>query len=181
MLHTKLFFTALLLVMVNVSTPLFAQGGMAEVKEHFYDNIHLISYPIVEYATRSDEQVEERQYEFEVFPGGDVSEIRFNYALNGEVDLLANGSLKSTRPNGQTFESAPYAYQEGPNGEIVAIPVHFEIKDTEIYLVAGAYEMAQILTIEMKSVSVISTQTDTAAPAKDMNTIDTNLITYVAR
>lgn len=181
MLHTKFFFTVLLSLMVSVSTPLFAQNGMVKVVEHFYDNIHLISYPAVEYETRSNESVEEVQYEFEVFPGGDVSDIRFNYVLNGEVELLANGGLKVVSLNGQIYESAPYAYQESTNGDLIEIPVHFEIKETEIYLVAEAYEMAQILTIEMKSVSVLSTTTDTAAPTSEINTTDTNLLTYVAQ
>lgn len=157
--------------------PLTAQSQTVEIHQHFYENIHLISYPVVEFETRSNQPLQEYEYEFEVFPGGDVSDIHFNYGSCQKIEILANGSLQVSGPLGNIFEAAPYAYQESVDGEKVEVDIKFNVENNEVKLVASSYEMAQILTIKMKSIKGSALEMTT----RGLNMPNQKWISYIAR
>ncbi len=181
MLRINNFFAILLTVVFASIQVALGQDGTVKVHEHYYDNIHLISYPVEEYANRSDEAVKEYHYEFEVFPGGYVSDIHFSYSICQNITAESNGSLTISGPLGEIYEATPYAYQEGPDGDVIEVPVRYEVNGKEAYLVADNYEMTQILTIELRSIRKAGS--DEVQPAAPLVVEDneTPFISFMAR
>ncbi len=167
----NVFYSIVCILLGCLVSPIYAQPGMAEIREHFYNNVHLVTYPMVEYVNRSNEPVQEYIYEFEVFPGGSVSDVTFDYQECQQVELMANGGLHIYGPLGETFEAAPYAYQELENGEIKEIGIRYSRNGNQIYLDVDKYEWLQILTIEMRSIRGASSDATYPSPleAKESN------------
>ncbi len=152
MLRQQILFTTLLISITTAAFNVFGQNGTVEVKEHYYENIHLINYPSVFFESRGNEMMQEQRYEFEVFPGGDVSAIQLSFENCDNIELMANGGVAIINSLESIFESAPIAYQEDANGNRIDIEAHFVLTDHRVSIEIGPYEMSQVLTIEMKSV-----------------------------
>lgn len=186
-MSTKNILTTLLLLTLPGVSPLlfsqhFSQENMVEVHEHLYENVHMISYPIKESSSNDGEFMVAHRYEFEVFPGGYVSDIYLSIEDCDKVSFLEDGSIKITGPKGSRIEQAPFAYQEMPNGDIQRVNVSFRHEGSAIYLEVDDYEIAQVLTIEMETIQHMSSEMNSAAPhAFPSNLTNTDLVSYLNR
>ncbi len=182
MLRINTLLATLLFVMASSFQLANAQEMEVTVQEHIYDNIHLVSYPATTEASRGGSNIDVKNYDFEVFPGGDVSEIHFSYEGCEVVEVLANGTLRIEGAGGESVESLPYAYQEMSDGEIVEVAVNFVVNGNNVYLQADQYELMQVLTIEMKSARKITTQHNPSPyMIEETQSFESTLLSYAGR
>ncbi|MEM6764642.1 MAG: hypothetical protein AAF824_24745 [Bacteroidota bacterium] len=114
----------------------------AQQFEPVYQNIYLTSQAV---STRS--QIV-NAHTFEVFPGGDVADIRLSYGRHARLSMGADGSILVKEGGRMRIEPAPQAFQSLPTGELVPVRLKVIIRGNELGLSVQNYEMAQVLTIE---------------------------------
>lgn len=139
----------------------------AQQFEPVYQNIFLTSKAV---ATRS--QIV-NSHTFEVFPGGDVTDIRLTYGPKASVSVGTDGSILVNESGRMRIEAAPKAYQSLPNGELVPVNVNVVVRGNQIGLSVRNYEMAQVLTIEclgssLNAVAATTNQTSRGMVARNL-------------
>lgn len=74
------------------------------------------------------------EYDFIVYPGGNVNDIKIRYA-GADLKLNGDGSLTAYTPMGEVKENPPFAYQQKNKKEINAV---FGLKDNVLTFSTGA-------------------------------------------
>lgn len=131
--------------------------GLSEVnaqnRENYLHNIHLIqnqSYHTQFRGARNLVKVHELIYE--VFPGGNPSDIPISQGPVYNVKRLNDGSLEVQGANDKIQYIQPVAYQINSWGIAQAVPARIQLVNNRLILTVAKYEMALPLRIQLKSV-----------------------------
>ena len=100
-------------------------------------------YPGIDMVVYFPENKEGFEYEFNVHPGADVSQIKIQYPLNKGLTINPDGNVVITSAYGNFIDHAPATSQ---SGNIVSSA--FSLKDNVVQFNVGNYDKNKILTID---------------------------------
>ena len=102
-------------------------------------------YPHIDWVLYlNDDQL---KYDFVVRPGGKVSDIRFRYQGQDQVELLEEGELKISNNLGALIEGKPFTYQN-PLGDTLLIASKYELTGDTLGFYVEAYDSSKTLVID---------------------------------
>ncbi|MEO5924047.1 MAG: hypothetical protein ABIR70_09490 [Bryobacteraceae bacterium] len=89
------------------------------------------------------------EYDFELSPGADPSQIRMRFEGATRERVAENGSLVLTLANGDVTQKAPVTYQRKADGEVVTVTSSYQREDDGSYSIAlGNYDQSRKLVID---------------------------------
>ncbi len=89
------------------------------------------------------------EYDFDLAPGADPSQIRMRFSGASNVSLNQDGSLVLRMKSGDVVQKAPVTYQRKASGEVVTIASrYFPENDGSYSLQLGSYDSSRPLTVD---------------------------------
>ena len=91
----------------------------------------------------------EIEYDFEIAPGADTSQIRMRFDGADAVRICDTGSIALTLGSGQIEQRKPVVYQKRASGEIVAVESNYVIDDDgSVRIELGAFDSSAKLIVD---------------------------------